>query len=66
MLFNENVRVKIKVSRMISRGRERGRGDWRRAIELIGMVRAQIQRVNVIRGADRWSSVKSRLGDRNE
>ena len=47
-------------------GREREEGDRRRVIELIGVVRAQTHKVNIIRGADRWSRVRSGPRERDE
>lgn len=57
MLLSENVIVKIIVRSRISRGRDRGVGDFSSAIRLIGRVKAQIHKVSVIRGGDIWSRV---------
>jgi len=58
--------MRIIIRRIFKRGRERGAGEVRRGISLIGIVRAQTQRVKRIRGAERRSAEKARVGEKIE
>jgi len=50
--------MRIRRRSVFSRGRDRGEGDRRRAIRLMGIVRAHTQSVRRISGAERWSMEK--------
>lgn len=54
----ENARIRIVIKRVFNRGSDIGEGERRRGRRLTGRVRAQTQRVRVIRGAERWSVKK--------
>lgn len=55
----EKAKIRTMVKRVFNIGRDSGEGERRRGKRLTGRVRAQTQKVKVIRGAERWS-VKNR------
>lgn len=58
--------MRIIIRRIFKRGRERGAAEVRRGMRLIGIVKAQTHRVKRIRGAERRSVEKARVGEKIE